>query len=133
MKTEIHVVGAAIIQYGKIFCAQRSSTMSLPLKWEFPGGKIEKGESPQDALTREILEEMSCQVIVGDQVAHTVHEYDFGVVHLTTFICVIIEGEPILKEHKSMKWLLAEELASLDWAPADIPTVEKLQEMNSRG
>lgn len=126
MKKDIHVVGAVIIQNEKILCAQRGLTKTLAYKWEFPGGKIEKGEPPKDALRREINEEMQCKVEVGEQVDYTVHEYDFGVVHLTTYYCTLIEGEPILTEHKEIKWLPPSELSTLDWAPADIPAIEKL-------
>ena len=86
MKKNIHVVGAVIIENDKILCVQRGSSKSLPLKWEFPGGKIESGETPQEALRREIYEEMQCKVEIGDQVEHTVYEYDFGIVHLTTIL-----------------------------------------------
>lgn len=126
MKKDIHVVGAVIIQDGKILCAQRGPSKALPLKWEFPGGKIEKGESPQEALQREIKEEMQCKIEIGEQIDYTVYEYDFGIVHLTTFYCKLIEGKPILTEHASIKWLPPNELTSLDWAPADIPSIEKL-------
>ena len=126
MKKNIHVVGAIIIDNNKILCAQRGPDKSLPLKWEFPGGKIEEGESAQEALKREISEEMNCQIEIGVQVDHTVYEYDFGIVHLTTFRCKLIEGKPELTEHVAIKWLPTNELSSLDWAPADIPAVEKL-------
>ena len=126
MKKNIHVVGAVIIENDKILCAQRGPSKSLPLKWEFPGGKIEAGETPQKALRREILEEMQCKVEIGDQVEHTVYEYDFGIVHLTTYYCKLIGVRPVLTEHVSIKWLAPDELKSLDWAPADIPAIEKL-------
>ena len=126
MKKNIHVVGAVIIENNKILCAQRGPSKSLPLKWEFPGGKIEAGETPQEALRREILEEMQCKVEIGGQVEHTVYEYDFGIVHLTTYYCKLVEGNPVLTEHVSMKWLAPDELKSLDWAPADIPAIETL-------
>jgi 8-oxo-dGTP diphosphatase len=129
MKKNIYVVGAVIIENGKILCAQRGPAKSLPLKWEFPGGKIEEGESPQEALRREIKEEMLCQIEIGEQVEDTVYEYDFGIVHLTTFTCKLVEGEPVLTEHVAIKWLLPEELKQVDWAPADIPAIEKLSEM----
>ncbi|WP_041580257.1 (deoxy)nucleoside triphosphate pyrophosphohydrolase [Bacillus sp. 1NLA3E] len=129
MKKDIYVVGAVIIENGKILCAQRGTTKSLPLKWEFPGGKIEKGESPQEALFREINEEMQCKIEIGEQIDKTVYEYDFGIVHLTTFFCQLIEGKPILTEHESIKWLAPNELTTLDWAPADIPTIEKLSKI----
>jgi 8-oxo-dGTP diphosphatase len=126
MKKNIYVVGAVIIENEKILCAQRGQDKTLPFKWEFPGGKIEKGESPQEALRREINEEMHCEIEIGDQIEHTVYEYDFGIVHLTTFYCKLIKGKPILTEHVSIQWLYRDELISLDWAPADIPAIEKI-------
>lgn len=126
MKKNIHVVGAVIIDDNKILCAQRGASKSLPYLWEFPGGKIEKNETPEEALKREIKEEMKCKVSVGKQVEHTVYEYDFGIVHLTTFYCELIEGTPILTEHESIKWLEPKDLHLLEWAPADIPAIEKL-------
>jgi len=128
-KKNIHVVGAVIIKDDKILCAQRGESKNLSYKWEFPGGKIESGETPQQALKREIQEEMECDIAVGEKIDHTVYEYDFGVVHLTTFYCTLQKGDPILKEHHSIKWLFKHELSSLDWAPADIPTIENLENM----
>lgn len=125
-KKDIHVVGAVIIEEGKILCAQRGKNMSLPLLWEFPGGKIEAGESPNEALKREIREEMHCEIEIGEQVEYTVYEYNFGIVHLTTFECKLIAGRPILTEHESIKWVEPHELPLLDWAPADIAAIEKL-------
>jgi 8-oxo-dGTP diphosphatase len=124
MKKNIYVVGAVIIEKGKILCAQRGTVKALPLKWEFPGGKIEEGDSPQEALRREINEEIHCKIVVGDLIEHTVYEYDFGIVHLTTYYCRLIEGEPVLTEHVSFKWLSPDKLRYLDWAPADIPAIE---------
>src|SRR5690554_5852138 len=116
MKKNIHVVGAVIVEEGKILCAQRGPDKSLPLKWEFPGGKIEEGELPKEALKREIEEEMKCKIQVKEKVEHTVYEYNFGIVHLTTFICELVEGKPELTEHVDIKWLSPNELPSLDWA-----------------
>ena len=126
MKKNIHVVGAVIIENEKILCAQRGPDKSLPLLWEFPGGKIEADETPQSALKREIEEEMHCKIEVGEQVEHTVHEYDFGIVHLTTFYCKLVEGTPVLTEHVAIEWLPAHELKQLEWAPADVPAIEKI-------
>ncbi|MEH7383459.1 (deoxy)nucleoside triphosphate pyrophosphohydrolase [Bacillus sp. JJ1533] len=126
MPKHIYVVGAVIIKHDKILCVQRGPKNILPLKWEFPGGKIEKGESPEEALQREIKEELLCEIEVGSQIDETAHEYDFGIVHLSTYSCKLIEGAPTLTEHVALQWLTPVELSSLDWAPADIPTVHKL-------
>ncbi|MBU8791150.1 (deoxy)nucleoside triphosphate pyrophosphohydrolase [Oceanobacillus caeni] len=126
MKKDIYVVGAVIVENGKVLCAQRGPSKSLANKWEFPGGKIEQGELPEEALRREIEEEMKCKVLVKEKVEHTIYEYDFGIVHLTTFICELKEGTPVLTEHIDIKWLQPDELPTLDWAPADIPAIEKL-------
>lgn len=98
----------------------------MPGLWEFPGGKIEPEETPQQALQREIQEEMHCEIEIGEQVEHTVYEYDFGIVHLTTFYCRLVQGTPVLTEHIAIQWLKPAELEQLDWAPADIPAIEKL-------
>lgn len=133
MKKEINVVGAVIRRDGVILCAQRGAAGSLPGMWEFPGGKIEPGETPREALEREIIEELQCRVSVGELVTSTVHEYDFGIVTLTTFICELVEGVPVLSEHDAVVWLPPSELKSLEWAPADVPAVELLeQEFASR-
>jgi len=126
MKKEIHVVGAVIKSNNKIFCAQRGPGKSLPYLWEFPGGKIEAGETDKEALEREIREELLCQIEVKNKVTTTRHEYDFGFVNLTTFECDLLEGEPVLTEHVAVRWLEVEELATLEWAPADIPAIEIL-------
>lgn len=126
MKKEIHVVGAVIKSNNKILCAQRGPGKSLPYLWEFPGGKIEPGETDKEALEREIREELLCKIVVKKKVTTTLHEYDFGIVNLTTFECDLLEGEPSLTEHVAVKWLAVEELATLEWAPADIPAIEIL-------
>lgn len=126
-KKEIHVVGAVILKEGKILCAQRGDRGSLAGMWEFPGGKIEAGETVREALVREITEELECQVNVGDEITTTIHEYDFGIVSLTTFYSELIEGEPVLTEHAAVKWLASSELDQLEWAPADIPAVRIIE------
>lgn len=127
MKKVINVVGAVIVSEGKILCARRGPSGSLPNLWEFPGGKIETGETPGEALQREITEELECTVTVGEKVTTTVHEYDFGVVKLTTFYCELTDGTPRLTEHAEMVWLEAKALSELEWAPADIPAIEIIQ------
>ncbi|MCS4594229.1 (deoxy)nucleoside triphosphate pyrophosphohydrolase [Brevibacterium sediminis] len=123
-KKEINVVGAIIVDGRKILAAQRSSIMSLPGMWEFPGGKIEAGETPREALVRELQEELMCTAEIGEEVASTRYEYDFGFVTLTTFYSKLVDGSPKLTEHSEIRWIEAGELDSVEWAPADIPAVE---------
>lgn len=127
---DIHVVGAILIKDQRILCAQRGGEKSLAYLWEFPGGKIEAGETAQAALKRELAEEFEITVdLAPDIFDDSTYEYDFGRVHLTTIICQLKEGEPILTEHEAIKWLKPNELKNLDWAPADLPAVEKLSKM----
>lgn len=126
MKT-VDVVGAVILNEKKeILCAQRSSSMSLPGMWEFPGGKIEPGESPESCLVREIREELGCQIEVHERIADATHQYPNLAVRLITHRAKIIEGAPAPKEHAQLVWLPLSDLPSLEWAPADIPTVRAL-------
>lgn len=124
---EIYVVGAIIESEGKILCAQRSQSMTLSELWEFPGGKIEAGETHQEALEREIKEELKLDISVNDHLFEkAVYTYDFGRVHLSAYMCKLVGGTPSLYEHQAIQWLTTEELKELNWAPADIPIVEKL-------
>lgn len=125
-KRQIQVVGAVIVDAGRVLCTQRGSG-SLEGLWEFPGGKLEQGESPEEALAREVGEELGCLIKVGARVAVTEHEYDFAVIELTTFYCSLVDGEPKLSEHTALAWLPPDELTTLTWAPADVPAVLKIQ------
>lgn len=125
MKT-IEVVAAIITHNDQIFATQRGYG-EFKDGWEFPGGKMELGETPQQALVREILEELDTEIEVGELV-ETV-EYDYPKFHLTMhcFLCTIRSGDLVLKEHEAARWLIREELDSVDWLPADVKVVEKLK------
>ena len=102
----INVVWAILIKEGKILCAQRGGEGSLPYSWEFPGGKIEQGETSQEALHRELIEELKIEVVVSDEIFDVAsYTYDFRTVNLTTFICQLELDEPVLTEHVAIKWL----------------------------
>lgn len=127
MKKTVHVVGAIIEnKSNEIFCALRGPEMALPNYWEFPGGKIEKHETPEEALQREILEELGCIITVGEKVEDTLYEYEHVIVRLETYKAEIIDREPIATEHAETRWVAREHLVQLNFAPADIPAVKKL-------
>ena len=131
MKT-IRVVAAVIRAVNKenkpiIFATQRGYG-EFKGGWEFPGGKIESGETPQQALKREIMEELDTEIAVGELI-DTI-EYDYPNFHLSMdcFWCEVIRGELILKEAEDAKWLTREHLADVKWLPADVTLIEKIGE-----
>ena len=118
-------VTCAIIEWNnKVLVAQRSDSMSLPLKWEFPGGKIEENETAENCLIREIAEELSIQIEILNRLDETIHAYlESKIIKLIPFVCKLIGGEVILTEHAQFLWLDKSDLTNLDWADADIPVV----------
>jgi len=133
MSKPIQVVAAVIIRDDKTLCVQRGKHIRdyVSLKWEFPGGKIEPGENREQALLREILEELDVEIENLEYFMTVEHTYpDFHLV-MRAYTCSILKGEPVLKEHVALQWLPVEELDQLNWAAADIPIVEKL--MSERG
>lgn len=127
MKKRVKVVGAIIENHkGEILCALRSKDMSLPKSWEFPGGKIEKGESLKEAIVREIREELDCTIECLETFLDSTYEYENVIVNLITLKCKLLSGEPKAREHAKLLWLSKEYLDTLKWAPADVETVNKL-------
>lgn len=128
MKT-IKVVAAIIVNKDKIFATQRGYG-DFKGGWEFPGGKSEEGETPQQALVREIREELDTEIEVGKLVESV--EYDYPQFHLSMdcFLCKIKSGKLVLKEHEDAKWLRRDELDSVEWLPADKVLIEKLRGMD---
>lgn len=125
MKT-IRVVAAVIMNQGEIFATQRGYG-EFKDGWEFPGGKIESGETPEEAIVREIKEELDTEIEV-DRLIDTV-EYDYPKFHLSMdcFLCKIKTGHLVLKEHEAAKWLTKETINSVAWLPADQELVEKIR------
>ena len=132
MKT-VRVVAAVIKAENEkgqpiIFATQRGYG-DLKGGWEFPGGKIEEGETPQEALKREIMEELDTEISVGDLI-DTI-EYDYLTFHLSMdcFWCEIVKGDLVLKEHEAAKWLSKDELDSVEWLPADVTLISGIKLM----
>ncbi len=123
-----NVAAAVFIENGKVFCAQRKDSGEAAKMWEFPGGKIEQGETPEEALVREIQEELLIKIRVEDFVTTVNHQYISFSITMHAFICTILEGSITLTEHLDSRWLSVSELNSVEWAPADVPIVEKIRE-----
>ncbi|MUP46976.1 (deoxy)nucleoside triphosphate pyrophosphohydrolase [Gramella sp. BOM4] len=121
----IRVTCALIEDNDKILCAQRSEKMSLPLKWEFPGGKVEKGETLEECLKREIKEELGLNIEILERLPPNQHRYnDQKIIELIPFRCSLQTSEIILKEHSKIEWATTSQLQNFDWAEADIPIVQ---------
>ncbi len=121
----IPVVCAIIEQDGLVLCALRSEHMSLPGKWEFPGGKLELNELPEEALIREIKEELNVEIKIIEALPIAEHAYvPEKIIQLIPFRCVVESNEtPSATEHAELRWMKKDDLLQLDWAAADIPIV----------
>ncbi len=121
------LVACAIIlnSQNKVIVCQRSTSMHLPLKWEFPGGKVELNEKPEECLIREIKEELDIKISVIKQLSINDHHYLDKSIRLIPFICRYLSGEINLREHVDIKYLDKENLLDLDWAEADLPILKE--------
>lgn len=122
------VICGIIIRDKKVLAAQRGINMSLPLKWEFPGGKKNDTESNEECLMRELLEELNIQVRVKEKFLSNEHQYDDFSINLTAYFAEIEIGTMLTFEHGRVGWFEKDQLNKLQWAPADIPIVNKLIE-----
>jgi 8-oxo-dGTP diphosphatase len=126
-RRHIHVACALIERDGLVLSALRSASMNLPLKWEFPGGKVEPGEGLEECLRRELVEEMGIRIAVGRPLTPATHEYPSFTVTLYPYLCSILSGEITLFEHSAISWLPAHRMNELDWADADLPIIAEYQ------
>ena len=120
------VVGAAILRHGRVLAARRTAPAETAGRWEFPGGKVEPGESPEAALIREIDEELGCRLVVTGWLAGAVPIGDHH--ELTVATCAIPSGEPDPVEHDVTRWLTLEQLDEVDWLEPDLPFLAELRE-----
>jgi 8-oxo-dGTP diphosphatase len=122
-KTAIRVACAVIEDGGKVLAAQRNITMNMPLKWEFPGGKLHDGESPEECLERELEEELGIRVTIRSALPPVQHRYQEFAIELIPFVCALSGGTLVLHEHRALAWLSPHEMSELDWPAADIPVI----------
>ena len=119
----IEVACAIICMDEKFLVTQRSEKMALPLKWEFPGGKLHKNETAENCIEREIKEELNIKIKVVKRIRNSLFNYGGFSINLIPFIAEYVSGDIFLLEHKQFKWLNDNELTTLDWAEADIPVL----------
>ena len=133
MGSPIEVVAALIWQGDRFLICQRPAQKARGLQWEFVGGKVEPGETKQQALVRECREELDITVSVGPVFMEVAHSYPDITIRLTVFHAFISQGTPKLLEHKDMRWILPEEAGQFDFCPADRVILNKIQKEHSHG
>lgn len=124
----IEVTAAVIIEKGKVLIAQRAENQKMAGKWEFPGGKVEQGETYEECLKREISEELGIKIEIESLFVENIYRYDSGTIKLIAYKARYIEGEYDLSVHNQIKWVKPDELDNYDFAPADILIIKKLKE-----
>lgn len=129
MKKQIDVTAAVIVRDNKVFAARRKVGSHLAGFWEFSGGKLEDGETPEQCLARELHEEFSITTRVGDFVGESIYDYGAKIVRLMAYQVDHLSGDFELIDHDEIAWLALDELDSIEWAPADIPLVEKYKKL----
>lgn len=120
------VTAAIILKDGKVLITRRAPGENLAGSWEFPGGKIEPGETPEECLARELLEELDVHVTVGDKLGESIYDYENGSIRLIAYFADIFDGEINLTVHDAYTWEAPDNLSRYNFAPADIPLVQKL-------
>jgi len=123
----IKVTAAILAKDGRLIIAQRKSADHLAGKWEFPGGKVEEGETPEECLKRELKEEFDIQVSVGDCLGSSIYHYDHLSIELMAYRSEWVAGEIAMLDHKDYQWVTVDQLSEFDFAPADLPFVDKLR------
>ena len=121
------VVGAALVRDGRVLAARRTAPPHLAGLWEFPGGKVDPGESDAQALVRELREELAVEAVVGDRVGPDLPIGETAV--LRVYLASLVEGEPQALDHDALRWLAADELDDVPWIPVDAPVVDALRQL----
>jgi 8-oxo-dGTP diphosphatase len=125
----IKVTCAIIMEKRNVLVTQRSERMAHPLKWEFPGGKLKEGETPDACIHREIKEELGIDVCAVQLLPSVKHSYGSTFIELIPFICRCVDGDIVLSEHKAYQWVHLSELGKVDWLEADVKVVKLLKQM----